>query len=83
MIVFEIAQRFGFEMLGIVVLMGGAIQLAAGICGQRCPTDTCFRRENGTVPLGRARGTGPYFRSGAYSLTASSRRKMDQSPSDV
>jgi MFS superfamily sulfate permease-like transporter len=30
-IVFEIVQRFGFEMLGLVVLMGGAIQLAAGI----------------------------------------------------
>ena len=32
---------------------------------------------------GPARGTGPCFRSGAYSLTASSRRKMDQSPIDV
>lgn len=32
-IVFEIVQRFGFEMLGIVVLMGGAIQLLAGIFG--------------------------------------------------
>lgn len=30
-IVFEIVQRFGFEMLGIVVLIGGAIQLIAGI----------------------------------------------------
>ncbi len=30
-IVFEIVQRFGFEMLGIVVLMGGTMQLAAGI----------------------------------------------------
>lgn len=30
-IVFEIVQRFGFEMLGIVVLMGGAIQLAASV----------------------------------------------------
>lgn len=32
-IVFEIVQRFGFEMLGIVVLMGGTIQLLAGIFG--------------------------------------------------
>ena len=30
-IVYEIVQRFGFEMLGLVVLMGGAIQLAAGV----------------------------------------------------
>lgn len=29
-IVFEIVQEFGFEMLGIVVLMAGACQLAAG-----------------------------------------------------
>lgn len=32
-IVFEIVQRFGFEMLGIVVLMAGAIQLLAGVFG--------------------------------------------------
>ena len=31
MIVFEIVQRFGFEMLGLVVLMGGAMQFVAGI----------------------------------------------------
>ena len=30
-IVFEIVQRFGVEMLGIVVLLGGAMQLAAGV----------------------------------------------------
>ena len=30
-IVYEIVQRFGFEMLGIVVLMAGAVQLAAGV----------------------------------------------------
>jgi MFS superfamily sulfate permease-like transporter len=30
-IVYEIVQRFGLEMLGIVVLMGGAIQIAAGV----------------------------------------------------
>ncbi len=29
-IVFEIVQRFGFEMLGIVVLIAGVIQLSAG-----------------------------------------------------
>jgi MFS superfamily sulfate permease-like transporter len=32
-IVFEIVQRFGFEMLGIVVLMAGGIQLLAGVFG--------------------------------------------------
>jgi MFS superfamily sulfate permease-like transporter len=30
-IVYEIVQHFGFEMLGIIVLMGGAIQLVAGL----------------------------------------------------
>jgi MFS superfamily sulfate permease-like transporter len=30
-IVYEIVQRFGFEMLGIVVLMAGVMQLAAGV----------------------------------------------------
>ncbi len=30
-IVFEIVQRFGFEMLGLVVLMGGVMQFVAGI----------------------------------------------------
>lgn len=29
-IVFDLVQRFGLEMLGLAVLMGGAIQLAAG-----------------------------------------------------
>jgi MFS superfamily sulfate permease-like transporter len=29
-IVYEIVQRFGFEMLGLAVLVGGAVQLAAG-----------------------------------------------------
>jgi MFS superfamily sulfate permease-like transporter len=29
-IVYEIVQRFGFEMLGLAVLIGGAFQLAAG-----------------------------------------------------
>ena len=32
-IVFEIVQRFGFEMLGLVVLMAGGIQLLAGVFG--------------------------------------------------
>ncbi len=32
-IVYEIVQRFGFEMLGIVVLMAGGIQLLAGVFG--------------------------------------------------
>ncbi|MDA1162185.1 MAG: SulP family inorganic anion transporter [Planctomycetota bacterium] len=32
-IVFDVVQRFGFEMLGIVVLMGGFIQLLAGVFG--------------------------------------------------
>ena len=30
-IVYEIVQRFGFEMLGLIVLIAGAIQLTAGI----------------------------------------------------
>lgn len=30
-IVYEVVERFGFEMLGLVVLMGGAIQFVAGI----------------------------------------------------
>lgn len=30
-IVYEIVQRFGLEMLGVVVLIGGAIQVAAGV----------------------------------------------------
>lgn len=30
-IVYEIVQQFGIEMLGLVVLMGGAIQLVAGL----------------------------------------------------
>ena len=30
-IVFEVVQRFGFEMLGLVVWIGGAMQLAAGM----------------------------------------------------
>ena len=32
-IVYEIVQRFGFEMLGIVVLMAGVLQLLAGLSG--------------------------------------------------
>ena len=36
----------------------------------------------GPVPLGGTRGTGPCFRSKVGSQNASSRRKMDQSPSD-
>jgi MFS superfamily sulfate permease-like transporter len=30
-IVYEVVQRFGLEMLGVIVLMAGAIQVAAGI----------------------------------------------------
>ena len=32
-IVYEIVQQFGFEMLGIVVFMAGEIQLLAGVFG--------------------------------------------------
>ena len=46
------------------------------------PPRGCFRHANGTVPLGGTRGTGPCFRSKVGSQNASSRRKMDQSPSD-
>ncbi len=31
-IIYEIVQRFGLETLGIVVLLAGAMQLAAGLC---------------------------------------------------
>ncbi len=53
-IVFEIVQRFGFEMLGIVVLMGGAMQLAAGVfkLGQ------CFRAVSPAVIKGMLAGIG-------------------------
>ena len=32
-IVFDIVQRLGLEMLGLVVLVAGALQLLAGVCG--------------------------------------------------
>lgn len=53
-IVFEIVQRFGFEMLGVVVIIAGLVQLGAGMfrCGQ------WFRAVSPAVVKGMLAGIG-------------------------